>query len=264
MSQTVDYTRYAHHPGRGETAMRSNPDAIARDLDTLDVRPGHRVLEIGTGSGYSGALLAALVGERGTVTSLDVDAFLVDWARLIHHEHGVRTVSCVTADGVAGHPPDAPYDRIVAWCTPPRLPAAWTDQLADDGLIVTPLPVAPVPHVTVVARIRVTGGVPTAEAIADGGYMPTTATPGDSDTPPRHVDWEYRRPDRTGWISTAWRDHDDPLHTHARRLLDRLLDHPHTPPTQPDRAPSGFDWSSWRSWIAAHHPDGLTVAARPR
>jgi protein-L-isoaspartate(D-aspartate) O-methyltransferase len=206
-AQRVPERHYTHHPGRGETQMRSNPQVIHREVATLEAAEGMRVCEIGTGSGYSGGLLAALVGPHGQVTSLDIDRYLVQWATVIHHELGLTNIACVAADGTRGFPAAAPYDRLVAWCTPPSLPAAWVDQITDGGIIVTPLPIATVPHLTVVAKIRVAGGQPHVEAVSHGGYMETTSAPHDDDDVPRRwVDWEYRVPEPT-WISIAWRDH---------------------------------------------------------
>ncbi|MGO4425213.1 protein-L-isoaspartate O-methyltransferase, partial [Streptomyces sp. MCAF7] len=154
-AESVPERHYTHHEGRGATPHRSNPAVIHRELGTLEVGPGLNVAEFGTGSGYSGALLSQLVGPSGKVTSLDIDAYLTRWANLIHHERGLGNIRCHTADGTAGFPAHAPYDRMVAWCTPPLLPQAWVDQVVDGGLIVTPLPIASVPNMTVVAKIRV-------------------------------------------------------------------------------------------------------------
>ena len=128
-AQTVPERHYTHHEGRGATPHRSNPVVIHRELTTLDVQPGMNVAEFGTGSGYSGALLAQLVGSSGAVTSLDIDDYLVKWANLIHHERGISNVHCFAADGTTGLAECAPYDRVVAWCTPPLLPKTWVDQV---------------------------------------------------------------------------------------------------------------------------------------
>ncbi|WP_328549168.1 hypothetical protein [Streptomyces platensis] len=106
---------------------------------------------------------------------------------------------------------------------------AWTDQVVDGGLIVAPLPIADVPNMTVVAKVRVRGGEPVVEAVFTGGYIEATASPkGDLDLPGRWVDWENRVPGPS-WISLAWRAQDDRLHTGARTALDRLLNAAHTP-----------------------------------
>ncbi|GAA2698408.1 MULTISPECIES: hypothetical protein [Actinosynnema] len=253
---TVPEQLYAHHSGRGSTPMRSNPEVVHRDLDSLRVRPGMAALEIGTGSGYSGGMLAALVGAEGRVTSIDIDPYLTRWAQVIHYELGVDTVRCLPGDGMAGHQQSAPYDRIVAWCTPPCLPAAWVDQLAQDGLLVTPLPITALPHITVVATLGLEQGHPTVLAVREGGYMETSSAPCDTDTPTRWVDWEYRSGTDTSWISVAWRKNDDPLHTGARAALDLLLTARHT--GHHHIAPE--DWTSWRTWAAATQDVNLTIA----
>ncbi|MFI9206291.1 protein-L-isoaspartate O-methyltransferase [Streptomyces sp. NPDC053048] len=255
-TESVPERHYTHHEGRGPTPHRSNPAVIHRELTTLDVHPGHKVAEYGTGSGLSGALLAQLVGPTGSVTSLDIDDFLVRWANLIHHERGVDNVRCHTADGTAGFAEGAPYDRMVAWCTPPLLPKAWVDQVIDGGLIVAPLPIAAVPNMTVVAKIRVNGGEPVVEAVFTGGYIEATASPkGDLDLPGRWVDWERRVP-ALSWISIAWRRDDDPLHTGARTALSRLLKDRHTEPYNGREV----DWPSWRTFAAALGDHRLTMA----
>ncbi|MFJ4550318.1 protein-L-isoaspartate O-methyltransferase [Streptomyces sp. NPDC088817] len=256
VAATVPERHYTHHDGRGATPHRSNPAVIHRELTTLDVQPGHHVVEFGTGSGYSGALLAELVGPAGTVTSLDIDAYLVAWANVIHHERGLDHVRCHVADGTAGFPERAPYDRMVAWCTPPLLPQAWLDQVADGGLIVAPLPVAAVPNMTVVAKIRVCGGEPVVEAVFTGGYIEATTSPKtDLDLPGRWVDWENRVPGPS-WISIAWREQDDHLHTGARTALARLLKDAHCEPY----AGGEVDWPSWRTFAAALADPQLTMA----
>ncbi|WP_037866857.1 protein-L-isoaspartate O-methyltransferase family protein [Streptomyces sp. NRRL S-1868] len=255
-AETVPERHYTHHEGRGATPHRSNPAVIHRELTTLDVHEGMNVAEFGTGSGYSGALLASLVGPTGTVTSLDIDAYLVRWANLIHDERGLDNVRCHVADGTAGFPARAPYDRMVAWCTPPLLPKTWVDQVTDGGLIVAPLPIAAVPNMTVVAKVRVSGGQPTVEAVFTGGYIEATGSPKDNlDLPGRWVDWEMRVP-APSWISIAWRERDDRLHTGARTALGRLLKDAHTEPYDG----AEVNWPSWRTFAAAQADPQLTMA----
>ncbi|MGD9482897.1 protein-L-isoaspartate(D-aspartate) O-methyltransferase [Streptomyces sp. TRM70308] len=255
-AQAVPERHYTHHDGRGATPHRSNPAVIHRELATLDVRAGMNVAEFGTGSGYSGALLAELVGTTGAVTSLDIDAYLVKWANLIHHERGLHHVRCHVADSTAGFADQAPYDRMVAWCTPPLLPQAWVEQAVDGALIVAPLPIATVPGMTVVAKIRVTGGEPLVEAVFTGGYIEATRAPKSNlDLPGRWVDWENRTP-APSWISIAWRERDDRLHTGARTALSHLLKDAHTEPYDGDE----LDWPSWRTFAAAQADPHLTMA----
>ncbi|MCX4676731.1 protein-L-isoaspartate(D-aspartate) O-methyltransferase [Streptomyces sp. NBC_01433] len=254
-AETVPERHYTHHEERGVTPHRSNPVVIHRELTTLDVHEGMNVVEFGTGSGYSGALLSQLVGPSGQVTSLDIDAYLARWAAVIHQGRGVRNVECHDSDGTAGFASRVPYDRMVAWCTPPLLPRAWVDQMVDGGIIVAPLPIAAVPNMTVVAKIVVREGQPEVESVATGGYIEATTSPkGDLDLPGRWVDWENRVPGPS-WISIAWRGEDDHLRTGARTALDRLLKNAHTEPYG-----QGIDWPSWRTFAATRGDHRLTMA----
>lgn len=115
----------------------SEPSLMTRMLELLDVHDGHRVLEIGTGSGYNVALLAHRLGDD-RVYSIDVDAELVGDARGRLAGIGYQP-TLVVADGEHGLAEHAPFDRIIATCSVPRIPLAWIDQLADDGLILVDL-----------------------------------------------------------------------------------------------------------------------------
>jgi protein-L-isoaspartate(D-aspartate) O-methyltransferase len=99
---------YTHHERYGETVHRSAPESIRRERAALQARPGDRVPEIGTGSGYSGALLAHLCGPDGRVTSVDISEELIRRATAIHAECGVTGVDCRVGDGLAGYPAAAP------------------------------------------------------------------------------------------------------------------------------------------------------------
>jgi protein-L-isoaspartate(D-aspartate) O-methyltransferase len=112
----------------------SQPSLMAPMLEALDVQRGSRVLEIGTGTGYNAALLAELVGAHGQVVSVDIAADLVEQAcaRL----YAWPWVKSVVADGLAGYPKDAPYDRIIATGGAPTIPQAWGAQLVEGGILV--------------------------------------------------------------------------------------------------------------------------------
>lgn len=115
----------------------SAPGVMARFLEFLDVRDGNSALEIGTGSGYNAALLCERLGSK-RVTSIDIDMELVEAARPRLAACGY-TPALAVADGWAGHPARAPYDRIIATCSVPRIPDPWIDQLRTEGVVVTPL-----------------------------------------------------------------------------------------------------------------------------
>jgi protein-L-isoaspartate(D-aspartate) O-methyltransferase len=117
----------------------SQPTIMAIMLDQLAVRRGQRVLEIGAGTGFNAALLAKIVGERGSVTSVDLDADTVERARENLDAAGCGDVVLVTGDGALGHQDHAPYDRIIATVGVWDLAPAWGAQLAPGGRLVVPL-----------------------------------------------------------------------------------------------------------------------------
>jgi protein-L-isoaspartate(D-aspartate) O-methyltransferase len=117
----------------------SEPAIMAVMLEQLRVEPGNRILEVGTGSGYNAALLAALVGEHGRVTTVDLDQDLVDQARGNLRAAGATNVDALVTDGWLGVPDEGPYDRLIVtvgvWDISPR----WVQQLGPTGRLVVPL-----------------------------------------------------------------------------------------------------------------------------
>lgn len=116
----------------------SQPQIVAIMLDQLEVQPGERILELGAGTGYNAALLAHLVGEKGHVTTIDVDEDLVEGARAHVAVAGFTNVKALTRDGAVGHAEGAPYDRIIATVGAHGVPHAWMQQLAPGGRLVVP------------------------------------------------------------------------------------------------------------------------------
>ena len=117
----------------------SAPSVVALMLDQLDVLPGQRVLEIGSGTGYNAALLAELTGPTGQVVTVDVDPECAARARAALARTGHTEVDVRTCDGALGTGDESRFDRIVvtagAWDVPP----AWFDQLSVGGRLVLPL-----------------------------------------------------------------------------------------------------------------------------
>ena len=120
----------------------SQPSMVAIMLEQLAPEPGHRVLEIGAGSGYNAALLAELVGPSGAVVSVDIDDDLVNGASGHLAQAGVNGVTVATGDGALGYPDDAPYDRIILTVGSWDIQPAWWHQLAPGGRLLLPLSVA--------------------------------------------------------------------------------------------------------------------------
>ncbi len=135
----ADEVVYTKLDGDGVSiSAASQPAIVALMLDQLQVEPGHRILEIGAGTGYNAALLADLAGPDGQVTAIDLDDDIVDGARanLREARYDVRVVQ---GDGALGHPDGAPYDRMIATVAAWDVPPAWWDQLAPHGRLVVPL-----------------------------------------------------------------------------------------------------------------------------
>ncbi|MEM9916021.1 MAG: protein-L-isoaspartate(D-aspartate) O-methyltransferase [Planctomycetota bacterium] len=129
---------YGDHPlsiDQGQSL--SQPFVVAHMTTLLDVQPGQRVLEIGTGSGYQTAVLAAL---GAVVVSVERHALLSDAAKArLEHHCPEAPVTLVVGDGSLGWPDLAPYDRILVAAAAPRLPIALDQQLKPDGRMVIPL-----------------------------------------------------------------------------------------------------------------------------
>ncbi|MEU2129221.1 methyltransferase domain-containing protein [Streptomyces sp. NPDC018352] len=114
----------------------SQPSLMARMLEELDVRDGHRVLEIGAGSGYNAALLAHRLGDDA-VTTVDLDPEITESARR-HLDAAGYHPAVITGDGTRGWPRRSPYDRIIATCTLPCVPQSWLEQCVPGARILAP------------------------------------------------------------------------------------------------------------------------------
>lgn len=120
--------------GNGQTI--SQPLIHARYLESLHLTGEEKVLEIGTGSGYQTALLARLAAQ---VFSIERIAPLLDRARDVLGEIGVRNVSFLLGDGTLGWRQYAPFDAILVSAAAPTVPPAYLDQLAEGGRLLIPL-----------------------------------------------------------------------------------------------------------------------------
>jgi protein-L-isoaspartate(D-aspartate) O-methyltransferase len=120
--------------GSGQTI--SQPYIVALMTELLEPSKQQKVLEIGTGSGYQAAVLAALVGH---VFTIEIVPELAQSAAVVLKSLGVRNVTVRCGDGYQGWTEEAPFDRIILTAAPPEIPQALVDQLRPGGRMVAPV-----------------------------------------------------------------------------------------------------------------------------
>lgn len=128
---------YGDHPcpiGYGQTI--SQPFMVAYMTQQLGVKPGMRILEIGTGSGYQSAVLAEMGAQ---VFSIEIVPELARYAREVLNAEGYGAVNARCGDGYKGWPEYAPYDAVILTCAPPVVPEELVHQLKDGGLMILPV-----------------------------------------------------------------------------------------------------------------------------
>lgn len=122
--------------GADSTSSLSAADVVMEFLTLLEPYDGDEVLDIGTGTGWTAALLSARLGED-RVTSIEVDPQVAEEARGNLGKAGIAP-ELVVGDGTKGHPDRAPYDRIHVTAGVRDIPYAWVEQLRDGGMLVLP------------------------------------------------------------------------------------------------------------------------------
>ena len=129
---------YEDHPlpiGFGQTI--SQPYIVAWMTELLELQPGNKVLEIGTGSGYQAAVLAELEGVE--VYTIEIVPELAEIAEIRLKELDYSEVKVMQADGYYGWPEQAPFDAIIVTAAPDHLPAPLVEQLVEAGRLVIPI-----------------------------------------------------------------------------------------------------------------------------
>jgi protein-L-isoaspartate(D-aspartate) O-methyltransferase len=146
----------------------SQPFVVAYMTEQLEVEPQHRVLEIGTGSGYQAAILSRLARE---VVSIERYRTLAEAARERLKTLGYANVTVRAGDGTAGAPGMAPFDRIMVTAAAENVPDALTEQLAEGGIMV--LPVGPRHDAQYIVKLtRQKGGGLTRENLIAVRFVP--------------------------------------------------------------------------------------------
>ncbi len=120
--------------GEGQTI--SQPFIVALMTQLLEPAPGHRILEIGTGSGYQAAILAELAAE---VYTIEIIESLGRRAEKTLKILGYENIVVKTGDGYKGWPEKAPFDSIIVTCAPEKIPRPLVDQLTNGGRLVLPV-----------------------------------------------------------------------------------------------------------------------------
>jgi protein-L-isoaspartate(D-aspartate) O-methyltransferase len=128
---------YGDYPipiGHGQTI--SQPYIVAFMTQALELSPEHRVLEIGTGSGYQAAILAELVQD---VYTIEIVSELAERSRETLEQLGYKNVHVRAGNGYLGWPEHAPFDRIIVTAAPESVPPALVEQLRVGGLMAIPV-----------------------------------------------------------------------------------------------------------------------------
>ncbi len=138
--ENIQNYSYADQPlsiGSGQTI--SAPSMIAIMMESLDLAPEQRVLEIGAGSGYNAALVAEIVGRKGEVITVERIAELAEFAESNLKKTGYGWIRVVTGDGTKGYQEGAPWDRILVTACAPELPNPLIAQLKIGGKLGAPV-----------------------------------------------------------------------------------------------------------------------------
>lgn len=160
---------YQDHPlpiGEGQTI--SQPFIVAYMTELLRVKPGQRVLEIGTGSGYQAAVLAELGAEVHTIEIIEP---LATSARSTLDRLGYKKITVRAGDGYSGWPEAAPFDGIIVTAAPSRVPQPLIDQLKPGGRLVVPEGAG---EQDLVVYAKTAGGKLRREAVLPVRFVPMT------------------------------------------------------------------------------------------
>ncbi|MFI9598210.1 protein-L-isoaspartate O-methyltransferase [Nonomuraea sp. NPDC052265] len=252
----VSETHYTLEDDGSKLPQTSAPSTIATMLDMLDVRPGQRAVEVGTGSGFSTALLSHLVGERGWVTSSDIDPALITRAGQRLHADGRANVTLRAADGADGDDGEQ-VDRVIAWATLERIPDGWVRRAAPGAVMVVPVQVTDLAKTFLVVRVHV--GHDQAlevDGLLQAGFVEATSHVLDQwIVPPRDVDaLVHDGEGQPWWLSASWLRSGDT----GRRLLQELQT---SGRTVEGPLVAGEEPADFYAFLLATRPGGLTTAA---
>ena len=121
----------------GYQATISQPTTVVIMLQALNINPGNKVLEIGTGSGYNAALISKLAGNKGRVFTIEYVKELYEFAK--SNLKKFKNVTCINADGKLGLKKQSPFDRIIVTAASQGVPEHLLQQLKLKGILVIPV-----------------------------------------------------------------------------------------------------------------------------
>jgi protein-L-isoaspartate O-methyltransferase len=198
--------------GRLPISSSSQPSLMAQMLNDLQLQPGLKILEIGSGTGYNAALLAHCV-HPGWVVSVDVDRNVLSeaWAHLRYFPE--RHIKLKHADGRDGYPEEAPYERIMVTAATADLEPGWLEQMTPGGVVLAPLALGP--GLSYIARGSVHDGIFRGRLTRPAYFMALRAEGETGDplvkplppveemetVPAAWRGWFKRRRARAGWFS---------------------------------------------------------------
>ncbi|MEM2918009.1 MAG: protein-L-isoaspartate O-methyltransferase [Candidatus Altiarchaeota archaeon] len=122
--------------GYGQTI--SAPHMVAIMTDALDVKKNHKILEVGSGSGYQAAILAE-IAKSGKIFTVERIAEIAKFAEENLKKCGYENVSVIIGDGTLGYEKEKPYDRIIVTAAAPKIPKPLIEQLKEDGKLLIPV-----------------------------------------------------------------------------------------------------------------------------
>jgi len=117
----------------------SQPSTVVAMTEALEVKPGEKILEVGTGSGWQSAILSCLIGDKGRVYTIEILEELAEFARSNLNRVGIKNVEVLVKDGSLGLKEKAPFDKIIVTAACPDIPKPLLEQLKINGIMVLPI-----------------------------------------------------------------------------------------------------------------------------
>ena len=131
------YEDYPLPIGSGQTI--SQPTTVAFMLELLDPQKGEKILDVGSGSGWTTTLLSKMVGEKGNVLGVEIVPELVSFGKENIAKYNFKNSEIIQASDVLGVPEKSPFDKILVSAVGEEIPSKLVDQLKEGGILVAPV-----------------------------------------------------------------------------------------------------------------------------